>query len=33
MHKDLQFNARHLAVNLGNLLDREFTGKDNPRET
>ena len=33
MHEDLKFDVRHLAVDLGNLFHREFTGKDNPRET
>jgi hypothetical protein len=29
----LQFDIRHLTMNLRDLLDREFTGQDHPFET
>jgi hypothetical protein len=33
MYKDLQLDVRHLAMDGRNLFHREFSGKDNTRET
>ena len=32
MDKDLQFDVRHLTMDLSDLLDREFTGQDHTGE-